>query len=193
MGITTDNFFENIYRVIFTPKSFFYNEDSCISVRLAVGIVIFITAFSKTAQHVFNSDIASVPWFLISLVTSIIFVLFIWFITALFFEYTAKIFEKDGKLNKILFYTSYAMVPYLFFAPLNLLKNIGLYGYILGSTFEFLLYFWIVFLYALALSAVYKISISRGFMLIFLPLCALFFSVYWIICFCTKICYIFSI
>ncbi len=191
MGITTDNFFENIYKVIFTPKSFFNNEDSCVSVRLAVFIVMFVTAFTKTTSAVFNSDINY--WFLFSLITSIIFVLVVWFLTALFFEYVAKIFDKNGRLDKLLFYTAYASIPYLFFAPLNLLKNIGLFGYVLGSTLEFLLYFWIIFLFALALSGVYKITISRGFMLIFLPFGALFFSVYWLICFCTKICYIFSI
>ena len=193
MGITTDNFFENIYKLIFTPKSFFNNENCCISVRLAVCIVIFVTVFTKTASAVFSSSINSWFWFLFSIFVSVIAVLFVWFITALFFEYVAKIFDRNGSLNKLLFYSAYALIPYIFFAPLNLLKNIGVYGYILGSTMEFLLYLWIIFLFALALSAVYKITISRGFMLIFLPICALFFSVYWIICFFTKICYIFSI
>ena len=192
MGITTEQFFENIYNVIFSPKTFFENENMTVSVRLAIGTVIFVSVFTTVMSSVFDGSIINLSFFF-KLFSAIIFSLLLWFLTALFFEYVAKIFDKNGRLDKLLFYTAYASIPYLFFAPLNLLKNIGLFGYVLGSTLEFLLYFWIIFLFALALSGVYKITISRGFMLIFLPFGALFFSVYWLICFCTKICYIFSI
>lgn len=193
MGITTDKFFENIYNVIFTPKTFFNSDQNVVSLRLAVGVVIFISAFTKITVSIFNADLHSNIWFYFSLVFDILSALFLWFITGLFFEYIAKIFNQSGKLREILFYTAYAFIPYLFFAPLNLVKNIGAFGYLLGSTFGFLLYLWIIFLYVLILSSVYKITLSRAFMLILIPIASLFFSVYWIICFLIKVCYIFSI
>ena len=192
MGITTDNFFENIYSVIFSPKAFFEREDLTISIRLAIATLVLITVISKLASGIFDGSISN-AMFIFSIIWSIISTIFLWFITALFFEYIAKIFDKGGNLARILFYTSFAPIPYIFFAPLNLLKNIGGLGYILAANAEFLLYLWIIFLYVLAIKAVYKISLSRSFMLVFLPFIASFFALYWIICFFQKIWYIFSI
>ena len=192
MGITTDNFFENIYSVIFSPKAFFEREDLTISIRLAIATLVLITVISKIASGIFDGSITSVT-FILSILWSIISTIFLWFITALFFEYVAKIFDKGGNLSRILFYTAFAPIPYIFFAPLNLLKNFDTFGYLLATNAEFLLYLWIIFLYILAIRAVYKISLSRSFMLVFLPFVASFFAIYWIICFCSKIWYIFSI
>lgn len=192
MGITTDKYFENLYSVIFSPKAFFEREDLTISIRLAVTTVILITVLSKIATSIFDGSIANM-WFVPSLIWSIICAIFLWFITGLFFEYTAKIFEKDGNLSKLLFYTSFAPVPYIFFAPLNLLKSVGTFGYFLGAYCEFFLYLWIIFLYVLALKSVYKITLARSFMLIFLPFLATFFAFNWMVGFFTKIWYIFSI
>ena len=192
MGITTDNFFENIYSVIFSPKAFFEREDLTVSVRLALATLILIAVISKIASGIFDGSIYNIM-FIFSIIWSIISTIFLWFITALFFEYVAKIFDKGGNLQRILFYTAFAPIPYIFFAPLNLLKNFTSFGYLLAANIEFLLYLWIIFLYVLAIRAVYKISLSRSFMLIFLPFIASFFAIYWIICFCTKLWYIFSI
>ena len=192
MGITTDNFFENIYSVIFSPKAFFEREDMTISIRLAIATLVLITVISKLASGIFDSSISNVM-FIFSIIGSIISTIFLWFITALFFEYIAKIFDKGGNLARILFYTSFAPIPYIFFAPLNLLKNIDGIGYLLAANAEFLLYLWIIFLYVLAIKAVYKITLSRSFMLVFLPFIASFFAFYWIICFFQKVWYIFSI
>ena len=192
MGITTDKYFENLYSVIFSPKAFFEREDLTISIRLAVTTVILITVLSKIATSIFDGSITNM-WFVPSLIWSIICAIILWFITGLFFEYTAKIFEKDGNLSKLLFYTSFAPVPYIFFAPLNLLKSVGTFGYFLGAYCEFFLYLWIIFLYVLALKTVYKITLARSFMLIFLPFLATFFAFNWMVGFFTKIWYIFSI
>ena len=116
-----------------------------------------------------------------------------WFLTALFFEYIAKIFGNENKFQKMLYYSAFAPIPYIFFAPLNLVKEIGGIGYVIASDIEFLLYFWIIILYVYALSAAYKISFARSFMLIFLPFLSLIFGFYWIICFFIKMRYIFSV
>ena len=192
MGITLDKYFENIYSVIFSPKAFFEREDLTISTRLAVTTVTLVAAISKISISIFDGSITN-PLFNLTLIYSIVTAIFLWFVTALFFEYTAKIFEKDGSLKKILFYTSFAPVPYIFFAPLNLLKSVGTFGYLFGAYAEFFLYLWIIFLYVLAIKSVYKITLARSFMLIFLPFIAGFFAINWMIGFFSKIWYIFSI
>ncbi len=192
MGITVNDFFENIYSVIFSPKAFFEREDITISVRLALVTVIFIALINKITLGIFDGSILNMM-FILSLLGSIISTVFLWFLTALFFEYIVRIFDRGKKLEKILFLTAFVPIPYIFFAPLNLLKQIGEIGYIFATLIEFVLYFWIIFLYALALRAAYNITISRAFMLIFLPFVASVFAINWMVCFVSKLWYIFSI
>lgn len=192
MGITIDKYFENIYSVIFSPKAFFEREDLTISTRLATGTIILITTIVKLTNGVFDGSILE-PTFIFGLFFTILGSLFLWFFTSLFFEYVAKIFSRKGGLTKILFYSSFAPIPYIFFAPLNLVKEVGAIGYFIGAYAEFFLYLWIIFLYVLAVKAVYKISLSRSFMLILLPFFASFFALYWLIGFFQKVWYIFSI
>ena len=192
MGITTNEFFENIYSVIFSPKAFYENKDIKISIRVALGTILFISILIKLTSSIFDGSIITLT-FWSSMFFHIIVTIFLWFFTALFFEYCAKIFYRENNLSKILFYTAFAPVPYIFYAPLNLVKQAGLLGYFLGSIVEFLLYFWIIFLYAYSLRAAYNISLSRSFMLIFLPFVSFFFAIYWTVCFFIKMGYIFSI
>ena len=192
MGITVNDFFENIYSVIFSPKAFFEREDITISIRLALVTVIFIALINKITLGIFDGSILNLM-FILSLLGSIISTVFLWFLTALFFEYIARVFDRGKKLEKILFLTAFVPIPYIFFAPLNLVKQIGEIGYIFATIIEFVLYFWIIFLYALALRAAYNITISRAFMLIFLPFVASIFAINWMVCFVSKLWYIFSI
>ncbi len=192
MGITVNDFFENIYSVIFSPKAFFEREDITISIRLALVTVIFIALINKITLGIFDGSILNLM-FILSLLGSIISTVLLWFLTALFFEYIARIFDRGKKLEKILFLTAFVPIPYIFFAPLNLVKQIGEIGYIFSTIIEFVLYFWIIFLYALALRAAYNITISRAFMLIFLPFVASIFAINWMVCFVSKLWYIFSI
>ena len=159
MGITINNFFENIYNVIFSPKEFFSSENIIKSTRLAAGTIIFISAYMTIVTSIFSGDLSfslflTVPW-------GILITMLMWFLTGLFFEYCAKIFDRGGQLKEILFYTAFAGIPYIFFAPLELVKTLGQTGYFFASTIEFLLYLWIIILYVLALRAVYKITLYQ--------------------------------
>ena len=192
MGITANDFFENIYSVIFSPKAFFENKEIKISVRLALATIVFIVFFSKLTSSIFDGSISKIT-FITSFVWNIIWSVVVWFLTALFFEYAAKIFSYYGNLNRILFYTAFAPVPYIFFAPLNLVKQATIIGYTIGSVAEFFVYCWIITLYAYSIKSSYNISFARAFMLIFLPFVSVFFVIYWGICFFVKMGYIFSL
>ena len=192
MGITTDNFFEKIYSVIFSPKAFFEKENENISLRVAAGTVVIVTLLYQFALGIFDGSILNVT-FIFTLTMNVLSALVMWFFTALFFEYIAKIFGNENKFQKMLYYSAFASLPYIFFAPLNLFKKMGEFGYVLASDIQFLLYLWIICLYAFALRATYKLTLSRSFMLIFLPFIASFFAITWLIGFVQKMWYIFSI
>lgn len=192
MGITVDNYFENLYSVIFSPKAFFEKNDHTISIRVAIANILLISSIAFITKSIFETNILH-KLFFVKLFFILLGCIITWFLTGLFFEYIAKIFNKGKKLNNILFLTSYAPLPYIFFAPLNLLKDFGTIGYFLGSYAEFFIYLWIICLYAFSLKAAYNLTIARAFMLIFLPFISIFFAIYWTICFCSKLWYIFSI
>ena len=192
MGITTDNFFENIYSVIFSPKQFFERKDLNISLRLAISTIVFIAIMTKTTMGIFDGSV--LHWtFIFLLIWNIISIVFLWFLTALFFEYIAKIFDRSGKLKELLFFTAFAPILYIFFAPLDLLKNAGEFGYIISAVVEFLIYIWIIYLYILSLKSVYNISNARACMMILIPFISSFFAIYWIVGFVSKLWYIFSV
>lgn len=192
MGITTNNFFENIYSVIFSPKAFFERQDLQISIRLAIATIAFISAVNIILTAIASGAITS--WlFIFTFIFKVITALICWFLTGLFFEYIAKIFDRGGQLNKLLFLTAFAPIPYIFYAPLNLLKNSGDIGYVFCTLIEVTVYFWVIWLYALCLKNTYNLTNSRAFMMILIPFISSFFAIYWGVCFFQKLWYIFSV
>lgn len=192
MGITVKDYFENIYNSLFSPFEFFDNDNTVVSIRQALGTVIGVSAFSLLGQGIANKSVFSVAY-PFTFVFTILGIILLWFLTGLFLEYLSKIFTQENRLHKILFYTSYAMIPYIFFAPLDILKKSGTTGYSIGVIIGMLLYFWIIFLYVLAIKKSYNISIARAFMILLLPFISTFFALTWAISFFVKMGYINSI
>ena len=157
MGITSEEFFQNIYNVIFSPKEFFENDNQNISTRLSIGIIAIMSVLNKTA-YVIASDSLIGFTYIFTLMGSIISAVIMWFITALIFEYIAKIFDKGGHLQKFLYLSAFACIPSVLFAPLHLLKHLGGFGYVLSVILSLALYLWMIVLYILAIKNTYKIS-----------------------------------
>lgn len=193
MGITYKEYFENIYEVLFNPLDFFKRDDLTVSIRQAAGTVIWVSLFTIIGGTLSNGTIFNNIFATFYITGKIILILTAWALTGLFLEYIAKIFSKDCGLNKVLFFTSFAMVPYIFFAPLDVLKKSGDTGYTIGAIAEMFLYLWIIVLYANAIKKSYDISIARSFMMILLPFIGTFFAISWAIGFITKMVYINSI
>ncbi len=192
MGITSNDFFEYLYSVIFSPKAFFEKKDIQISIRLAIALIISIAAINSLSAGIINRTIYH--WtFILSFIWQIIISIFWWFMSALFFEYIAKIFDRNGNLNKLLFLSAFVPVPYIFFTPLNLLKNMFEIGYMIASISEMFIFIWIIWLYALVLKSVYNITNARAIMMIFIPFISTILATYWAVYFINKIWYIFTI
>ena len=192
MGITSEEFFQNVYNVIFSPRDFFENDNMEISSRLAIGVIAVMTVINKFTFAIADNSING--WsFLFTLLFSVIFSIIMWFLIALFFEYIAKIFDKGGHLTKLLYFSAFSIIPTLFFAPLSLLKQVGEFGYIISVILSFLLYLWIIVLYAYSIKNTYKITLARAFMLIFLPMISSILAIYQLVGFYHKMWYIFSI
>lgn len=202
MGITLDNFFQNIYDVIFSPKAFFENENMTVSTRLAAGLVTVYALLNASMEAAFDSSFSawfslfgslSGVFFSLFIVLSIVSALTVWILTALFFEYTAKIFNQNGCMRKLLYLTAFASIPSVFLAPVNLLKQAGAAGYCISAVLTAFIFIWIVILYTLAVKSAYKITAARAFMFIFLPAAALIPALYQTAVFYSKVCYILAV
>ena len=192
MGITAKEYFENIYNALFSPLEFYNDDNMVVSTRQALGTVICVSVISLIGQGIADKSIFG-TFYPVLFVFTILGIILLWFLTGLFLEYIAKIFTDESRLNKILFNTSFSMLPYIFFAPLDILKKSGDSGYSIGVICEMLLYFWIIFLDVLAIKKTYNISIARAFMMMSLPFISVFFALTWAISFFVKMGYINSI
>lgn len=193
MGITHKEYFENIYEILFSPFDFFKRDNLTISIRQAAGTVLWVSLFTIIGQAIADKSIFNNMFFVLMLVFKLSCVLIAWTLTGIFLEYIAKIFSRECGLNTVLFYTSFALVPYIFFAPLDVIKKAGDFGYTVGAIAQMFLYLWIIVLYAYAIKKSYNISIARSFMMILLPFIGTFFAISWAIGFFIKMGYINSI
>lgn len=192
MGIKTDEFFENIYSVIFSPKEFFENKDIKISLRVALFNILFITIFANSVVSVLQGKFFRLDFIFEIILLSISAVIF-WLISGLYLEYIAKIYSKNVGFTKILFYLSFIPVPYIFLAPLSLFLLSGNVFHIIALFLQCVLFFWIIFLCVYCLKVVYETTLSRAFMLIFLPFISTLFFIYLSVCLSSNFRYIFSI
>ena len=194
MGITTEEFFQKVYSVMFSPKNFFEieSENNNFSTRLAIGIVSVMAVINKFAHAIADNAIDGFS-FIFTLIWGVICALIMWLVVALFIEYVAKIFDRSSRLQKFLYLSAFASIPSLFFIPISLLKNLGETGYIISVVLSCLLYIWVIFLYAYAIKTTYLTTLARAFMLIFLPIISFILAIYQIVGFYYKMSYIFSL
>lgn len=184
---------ENLYKVLFEPKTAFdgLKEDTPMSV--AVMTVIWTNVFLYVTKHLISGGFGGEFTYLLKLIFTVGCVMFFWFVTALFFEFTAKAFGKSGQIRTLLTLSAYSFLPYIFIAPCELIKKFSQTGYFWGTKIEILLFVWVIFLYALALKKTYDLKKSSHFVLIFLPMAAFVFSLMWLIGSAFNLGYIYSV
>ena len=91
------NYLENLYKVLFEPNIAFENlkEDNPMSV--AVMTVIWTNVFLYVTKHFVSGGFGGEFMYFVKLIFTVLSVLLFWFVTALFFEFTAKAYGKSGQ------------------------------------------------------------------------------------------------
>lgn len=183
---------ENIYKVIVSPTYAFEDIKKEGNLFGALVIVVFISFFLHVLRFEHTGNIINFGLCLFTLQFSIVFALFVWLITALFFEFLAKVFDKSGNLRAFLKLSAYALVPAIFIAPVSIIKTLGFAGYFFGVLGELLIYLWIVYLTLKALQISYNLKFSRVLFLIAVPFVSWFMLFFWLIGFFADMNYIFK-
>ncbi len=187
------NILKNAYNVIFHPGRTFAEMRCEPSMTSAIVTLIFVSFFVFTLKFNFNADTTTVFNYIFWASFTISFTIISWLLLGGFFEFVAKIFERSGFYKEFLCLSAFATTPWIFLAPLNILKSVGGIGYLFSVLLELFLYFWIIFLFVKALQVAYNLQFSRVIMLIFLPFVGSFFALAWTIGFFSKIVYMFKI
>ena len=186
-------YISNIFNVLFSPKEAFETLKAETTMPLAIATIGWTNSIFFFARHRVSSGFWGDAAFLATYVFSMLGILFVWFASGLFFEFTARIFSKSGRLRTLLTLSAYSLLPYIFVAPFELMKKFSPTGYFFGTKLEILLYLWVIILYARALEKTYEIKFSSSLSLIFLPLLAVEFAVIWLIGTLFNLGYIYSV
>jgi Yip1 domain len=97
----------------------------------------------------------------------------IWILTGLTFSTIAYCFRSQGRPLVLLTLTGYATLPWLFLAPLFLLRNsIGVFGELIHLTGMMALWIWTAVLFLLALQKTYHLSMDRVLLMALVPILA---------------------
>ncbi|MGN0014121.1 MAG: YIP1 family protein [Candidatus Gastranaerophilaceae bacterium] len=180
---------ENLYKIMFEFN--FDGIEDDLSLRKSIITLTVSSLFLFMAKH--TSGFSSEFFFLAEMIMSVFGVLFVWFITGVFFSFVALIFDKSKKLKKLLVLSGYSLLPYLLMAPFELMKKFSDIGYFWGTKFEILLFFWVIIIYAHSLAKTYNLEKTSSYMFVFLPLISLFFAFIWLIGSIFNLGYIYSV
>lgn len=189
-----ETYFKNIYKVLFEPNTAFTEiKNDVLSSSQAVFTIVWVNIILYSLKYMFSGNVLNAFFYLFSLLFFVVGVVFSWLILTVLFEYIAKIYDKSGKFKLLFCLSSYSLIPWIFMAPMQLIKNVGDVGYFFAVVFEVIIYLWTIFLYVKSLEVAYDLTFSRAIMLIFLPIFGMLFAIPWIIGFLIKMGYIFTV
>jgi len=188
-----NKYFENLYKVLFEPHTAFDTLKEDTTMLIAVFTILWTNILPFLPKHSLGVGIGGAIIYLSKLIFTLVCVLIFWFAAAVFFEFTAKAFGKSGEIRTLLTLSAYSFLPYIFLPAFELIKKFSQTGYFWGTKLEILLFFWVIFLYFLALRKTYDLKKSSSFFLIFLPLVALGFAFIWVIGSVFNLGYIYNV
>ena len=183
------DFLNNVYGMLFEPKKTIEKLSEKPEVFQSVLLMIFISFFLSILFFGVGKNIFLFLFFSIWICfTSVVW----WMLLAAFYELVANIFVQKSKYKSVLCLLSFCLLPWIFMAPLELLKNAGVCGSFIGIYGELALWIWTGVLMFFSLKKVYELKALRAFLFLILPFIAGVVSLNLFISFIVNIVKIFS-
>ncbi len=186
-----NKYFENLYKVLFE-----FNFDDISPERpiyKPMLTLIWTSLFIYLPNHNLPSGLTEDMLFIGGIGIYLIGILFVWMMSAIFFDFIAKIFNRGGNIRQLLTFSAYTLLPYIFVAPFEILKKSSDIGYFLGTKFEILLLLWVIILYVKTLAKTYNLTKASSIMLVFLPSLTIGLALIWLIGTCFNMGYIYTV
>ncbi|MDD3151055.1 MAG: YIP1 family protein [Candidatus Gastranaerophilales bacterium] len=182
-----ETFGENIYNTFFNSDEGFDKLKEEKPFYQAVLIVIFISILDPLVK-LNPVEHSSLVLFGFSLLSTAIGGIISWLFFGFFVEIMASIFGKSGNIRTFLILSAFALLPWIFLAPIELLKNnpsivTGFFGILFG------LIVWLrtVMLFLRAIAKTYETTVRKTLYFVLIPFIGSIIYFHWFIGFFTTL------
>lgn len=186
-----DKFLKNMYGILFSPEETIENLIEAQPLLQAVMIVILLSI----AAYLLTYDVAIITGFdivlmLMGVLGIVISSIIIWLILASFFELVSRVFNDESHYKQLLVLIGFALLPWIFMAPLELLKINSILAAI-SSLFEVGVWLWSICLIFLSVKSLYKLTTKKTWLFLLTPFLGTIVALNWVSQFFTIVMNIF--
>lgn len=181
------DFFENFYGVLFTPDKTLSRLKEESPIMQASCIVVFVSMLNFLLNFSLSNRLSDFVLLGVGLLGAVLTGFLSWVFFAAFLELIAGIFQQGGKIKQFLVLSAFALIPWIFIAPINLLKTGGFIGIFFAILLGLFVWLWVSILYFVSILKVYELNLGRGLLLIALPFLAGIINFHWLVGFWTTL------
>jgi len=174
-----NDFLENFYGTFFTPSETFEKLKQEPKLVQSFLIVIFISSLTPLMNISAGNGFSAIYSWLKVFNAPFVGILS-WLFFTFFIEIMAIVFQKGGKTKTLLCLTAFALLPWVFIAPVSLLKTGGMFLKTLAILISLVCWLWSSLLTAFAVIKTYEISPQKIIILSIIPLCGMVICYFWI-------------
>ncbi|OGI22881.1 MAG: hypothetical protein A2287_10310 [Candidatus Melainabacteria bacterium RIFOXYA12_FULL_32_12] len=176
-----NNFLDSFYGLLFSPDKTFDNLRENPPLFQGFLIVLFISILNPVLNFKTFDGTATLIWLSLSIFGALLFGLLSWLFFAFFLDLVASIFGQSGKIKIFLTLSAFALIPWVFLGPIELLKTAGLLADIFAIFLGLLVWLWVVVLVIKAIIKTYQLSFGKTLTLLIIPSLGGFLTFYWTI------------
>ena len=174
------NILELFYNILFHPSETFKNAETSKPYKLPLFIVLFAAIFLTILSGNKNEN-NLIFLYILQSINLIIY----WLFFSFFVDLAARMFGIENKFNKLLTLISFSFIPWIFLAPLKLLKN-SVFSDVATILILFV-WFWTIALQMLGISETYNIPRKNAIIILLLPFLGTILYFTWLTDFFVKL------
>ncbi|MDD3594534.1 MAG: YIP1 family protein [Candidatus Gastranaerophilales bacterium] len=178
-----NEFFEKFYDILFAPSKVFES----ISYDKPYKMPLLVVLLTSSVVFLTNIKVTFTPFELLGLTGSWLSAVIYWLFFCLFVNLCAQMFNLKSNYSKLLTLSALATVPWLFLAPLKLLKAFSPLSSEIAVFFILIVWVWTVVLQVVAISRAYDIPSKNAIGIIIIPFLGFVVYTVWIFDFFLKI------
>lgn len=174
--------FETVYGVLFHPVQTLRNTYTEKPYKFPLCIILFAALFLT----ILGDDALGVGFF--SMYTArVVNIACYWVFFSFFIDLMARMFNINGKYSKLLTLMAFSFIPWMFLAPLKLLKNFSELTSVVAMVLLLGVWMWTIALQMLAISETYDIPRKNAIIILFIPFIGTILYFIWVADFFMKL------
>ncbi len=179
-----NNLTESFFNILFNPVETFKNFESEKPYKLPL-IIVITASFFLSLLFLSQTELSTLSIF--SFIYKGFWLVIYWLFFCFFIDLMARIFMRQGYFAKLLTLTSLSFVPWIFLAPLKLLKNAGAFASTIALILIFGVWIWTFALQILAISETYSIHRKNAIIIFLIPFLGSILYLIWLVDFFNKL------